>query len=60
MAKTAIAKLVKIGKDHNIRRGTKLYLMKTLIFLLITYDSELWTLKLSFQRKIEAFEMTAY
>lgn len=59
MAKTAIAKLVKIGKDHDIRRGAKLYLMKSLIFPLMTYDSELWTLKSLFQRKIEAFEMTA-
>ncbi|CAI6375634.1 unnamed protein product [Macrosiphum euphorbiae] len=60
MAKTAIAKLVKIWKDHDIRNGTKLYLMKTLIFPIMTYGSESWTLNSSCQRRIEAFEMIAY
>ncbi|KAL4083848.1 hypothetical protein QTP88_029164 [Uroleucon formosanum] len=60
MAKAAIAKLVKIWKDHDIRKGTKLYLMKTLIFPIMIYGSESWTLNSSCQRRIEAFEMIAY
>jgi len=60
MAKTVIAKLVKIWKDHDIRKGTKLYLMKTLIFPIMTYGSKSWTLNSSCQRRIEAFEMIAY
>ncbi|KAF0746129.1 casein kinase I [Aphis craccivora] len=34
--------------------------MKTLIFPIITYGSESWTLNSSCQRRIEAFEMIAY
>ncbi|KAL4112805.1 hypothetical protein QTP88_016534 [Uroleucon formosanum] len=58
MAKAAIAKLVR--KDHDIRKGTKLYLMKTPIFPIMTYGSESWTLNSSCQRRIEAFEMIVY
>lgn len=37
MSKTAIAKLVKIWKDHDIKKGMKLYFMKIMIFLIMTY-----------------------
>jgi len=40
MAKAAIAKLFKIWKDHDIRKGTRLYLTKTLIFPIMAYNSE--------------------
>lgn len=63
MPKTAIATLVIIWKDHDIRKGTKLYLMRTLICpieTIMTYGSETWTLNSSCQRRIGAFEMSAY
>jgi hypothetical protein len=34
--------------------------MKTIIFPIMAYDSESWTLNSSCQRRIEAFEMFAY
>lgn len=42
MAKSAITKLSRIWKDHNIRKETKIYLMKTLVFPIATYGSESW------------------
>lgn len=40
MAKAAVAKLSRIWKDHNVRKETKKYLMKTLVFVIATYGSE--------------------
>lgn len=55
MIATTIVKLVKIWKNHDIRSVTKLYLIKTLIFPVITYGSETWTLSTLYKRKKEAY-----
>ena len=60
MAKTAMACLSRIWKDHNITKGTKLRLVKALVFPIATYGSETWTIKAASRRRIEAFEMTTY
>lgn len=60
MAKSALTKLVKIWKDHNIRKKTKKRLVQTLIFPIATYGSESWTLNAACRRRIEAFEMVCY
>ena len=60
MAKSAMANLNRIWKDHHISKMTKLRLINLLIFPIATYGSETWTIKASGRRRIEAFEMSCY
>lgn len=60
MAKTALNKLVKVWKDHNISKNTKQRLMKSLVFSIATYGSESWTINAACKRRLEAFEMICY
>lgn len=60
MAKSALASLTKIWKDHHISKETKKRLVQTLIFPIATYGSESWIVNAACRRRIEAFEMTCY
>ncbi|PZC86449.1 hypothetical protein B5X24_HaOG209168 [Helicoverpa armigera] len=57
MSKSAMTQLRKIWKDSNIRRQTKVSLVRTLIFSIFLYGSETWTIKAVDMDRINAFEM---
>lgn len=57
MAKSAMTSLDKIWKDRNIRRVTKMRLVRTLVFSIFLYGVETWCLRKKERKKIEAFEM---
>lgn len=60
MAKSALAKLTKVWKDHKITKNTKLRLVRTLIFPIATYGAEIWTMNAAGRKKIKAFEIICY
>ena len=57
MGRSTMTKLVKIMKDEDISVVTKTKLVYFLVFLVVTYDSESWTLCKADQRRLNAFEM---
>jgi len=44
-------------KDRNIKTATKVKVMKSMVWALLQYGVEGWTLKKSDRNRIEAFEM---
>ena len=59
-AKKATMELDTIGKDRGIRKELKMKLVKALIWPVITYGAEGWTLKKDDERRLEAAEMWCY
>ena len=57
MGKSAMGSLRKIVKDRDLRLATKVKIVQTLIFPIILYGAETWTLKKKERAKIDAFEM---
>jgi hypothetical protein len=57
MGRVAIAKLDKILKDSDIRKGTKIKLVETIVFPVVTYGSESWTVRKRDRKRIDAFEL---
>ena len=58
MGKSAMGKILrKIFKDRDLRLATKVKIVQTLIFPIILYGAETWTLKKKERAKIDAFEM---
>ena len=57
MGKSAMGSLRKIVKDRDLRLATKVKIVQTLIFPIILYGAETWTLKKKERVKIDAFEM---
>ena len=57
MGRSTMTKLAKIMKDEDISVATKTKLVYFLVFLVVTYDSESWTLCKADQRRLNAFEM---
>ena len=57
MGKRAMGSLRKIFKDRDLRLATKVKIVQTLIFPIILYGAETWTLKKKEREKIDAFEM---
>ena len=51
------ASLQKIWKNHSIPISTKIRLMKALVWPVVTYDCESWTLRNNEETRLEAFEM---
>ena len=49
-----------IWKDRGIRKELKMKLVKALIWPVITYGTEGWTLKKDDERRLEAVEMWCY
>ena len=45
-----------ILKSRDIPLSTKVYLVKAMIFLVVMYGCEIWTIKKAERRKIDAFE----
>ena len=59
-AKKATMELDTIWKDRGIRKELKLKLVKALIWPVISYGAEGWTLKKDDERRLEAAEMWCY
>src|SRR3984885_16208355 len=51
------ADLMKLWKSHNIKVSTKLKLMRTLIWPVMMYGCESWTIKRIDEDRIKEFEM---
>ena len=60
MGKSAVKSLRKIWSNRGITKGTKCLLMRTLVFPLVTYACETWTMKARERARVEAFEMYAW
>ena len=60
LARDATVRLTTIWKDRAITQGTKLKLLKTLVFPVFLYAAETWTIKMADRKRIDAFEMWAY
>ena len=57
MGKTAMNNLTKIMKDNDISIKTKTRIVQTMVFPVMMYGCEGWTIRVSERRKIDAFEM---
>ena len=57
MGRASMSKLEKVMKDRDVSQGVKTKLVQTLIFPVVTYGSESWTIKKADQKRIEAFEL---
>ena len=52
-----MTKLDSILKSRDITLSTKVYLVKAIVFLVIMYGCESWTIKKAECRRIDAFEL---
>jgi len=57
MGRASMAKLDQIWKDRDISLATKIRLVKALVFSIVAYGAESWTVKTPDKRKIDAFEL---
>ena len=57
MAKKRVLELNNIWKDTNIRKELKIKLMKCLVWTVMTYGAEGWTLRKRDEKKINSAEM---
>jgi hypothetical protein len=57
IAKAVMKKLTKFWTDRSISKVTKIRLIHTLVFPIVMYGSETWTLNANSRKRIEVFEM---
>ena len=57
MGKCAMGSLIRIFKDRGIRLTTKIMIDQTLVFPIILYGVETWTIKKADRKTIDAFEL---
>ena len=60
LASTALGKLQKVWSDKDITLSTKLCLLNVLVYPVLLYGSEIWTIKKNDLKKLVAFEMRCY
>eukprot|EP00794_Sanderia_malayensis_P008524 gene8524-9439_t len=60
LAKAAVGRLSKVWKDHNIYKVTKMKIMQTLVFPILLYAAESWTLLQREKKRIRSFELWAW
>ena len=60
MAKKRVLELTNIWKDHGVHKVVKMRLVKALVWPVLTYGAEAWTLKAADIRSLEAAEMWTY
>ena len=60
MGKCAIGSLKHIFKDRGIRLTTKIMIVQTLVFQIILYGAETWTIKKADRKTIDAFEILCW
>ena len=56
----AMAKLDSILKSRDITLPIKGYLVKAIVFLVVTYECESWTIKKAERQRIDAFELSCW
>ena len=57
LASTALGKLQKVWSDKDVTLSTKLRLLNALVYPVLLYGSEIWTIKKNDLKKLVAFEM---
>ena len=57
MGKAAMGGLTSIWKDRGVTMETKVKLVKVLVFPIVLYRAETWTMRKHERRKIDAFEL---
>ena len=57
MGKAAMGGLTSIWKDRGVTTETKVELVKVLVFPIVLYGAETWTMRKHERRKIDAFEL---
>ena len=57
MGKCAMGSLKRIFKDRGIRLTKKIMIVYTLVFPIILYGAETWTIKKADRKTIDAFEL---
>ena len=60
LGRKAMTKLVSILKSRDITLPTKFCLVKAMVFLVVMYGCEIWTIKKAEHRRTEAFEMWCF
>ncbi len=60
LASTVLGKLQRVWKDDDVSLRTKLRLVNALVYPVLLYGAEVWTIKKADQNKLEAFEMRCY
>ena len=57
LGKKAMTILDSLLKSRDITLPTKVHLVKTMVFLVVMYGCESWTIKKAEHRRIDAFEL---
>ena len=57
LGRKVMANLNSIFKSRDIILPTKVHLVKAMVFLVVTYGYESWTVKKAERRRIDAFEL---
>ena len=57
LGRKVMAKLDSILKSRNITLSTKVYLIKSMVFPVVMYGCESWTIKKAEHQRIDAFEL---
>ena len=57
LGRKAMTKLDSILKSRDITLPTKVSLLKAMVFLVVTYGCESWTVKKAEHQRIDAFEL---
>uniref|UniRef100_A0A803TE37 ribonuclease H n=1 Tax=Anolis carolinensis TaxID=28377 RepID=A0A803TE37_ANOCA len=57
LGRTAMANLDKIVKSRDITLATKVRIVKAMVFLIVTYGCESWTIRKAERRKLDTFEL---
>jgi hypothetical protein len=56
----AMTKLKKIMKDWDMTEAVKIKIAETIIFPIVTYGTESWTVRKKERKKIDSFELWTY
>ena len=57
LGRKAMTNLVSILKSRDITLPTKVYLVKAMVFIVVMYGCESWTMKKAEHQRIDAFEL---
>ena len=60
LGKKAMSKLESILKNKDITLPTKVHLVKAMVFPVVMYGCESWTVKKTERRRIDAFELCCW
>ena len=60
LGKVAAKKLNKVIKDSGVSVKTKIKIFQTIVFPIVLYGCESWTLRMADKRKLDAFEMWSW